>query len=96
MDKQARINALQAKIAVLEQEKEQIEQWGETLCSLESFTPAEKIEVFDRLYWQSREYLQEFVEKGREPKDGEGYLYEAVLEEMLGPGVWKIVNAIVG
>lgn len=94
MDRQKRINALQVQIDLLKLKKEQIERWGESIRSLDSFTPAEKIKVFDRLYQQAREYLQLFVEKGYESKDGDHYLYEAVLEAMLGPNVWEIINAI--
>jgi glucuronate isomerase len=94
MDKQARIAVLQAEIDSLQQKKEQVEQWEESVCLLDSFTPDEKIKVFDELYQQAWEYLQSFAETGCRPKDGAHYLYEAVLSKMLGNNVWSIIRYI--
>ena len=96
MDKQARISVLQAKIDLLQQRMEQIERWLESVRSLDSFTPDEKIKVFDELYQQARKYLFSYVETGYAPKDGKSYLFEAVLKRMLGKDVWDIVRALQG
>ena len=94
MDKQVRISALQAKIDLLRREIERVEQGLRSVRYLDSFAPDEKIKVFDELYQQARKYLFSYVETGYAPKDGEHYLYEAVLSKMLGKDVWSIINAL--
>lgn len=96
MDKQKRISALQAKVDLLRQEIEQVEQGLESVRPLDSFAPDEKIKVFDELYQQARRYLFSYIETGYPPKDGDHYLYEAVLSEMLGDDVWDIIHALQG
>jgi len=93
-DKTRKIDALKHQIAQLQEEARMIERWGDSVRTLDSFTTNEKIRIFEELYEQAREYLRAYVEDGREPKDGDHYLYEAVLSKMLGENVWGIINSI--
>jgi hypothetical protein len=93
-DKTRRIEALKHQIAKLQEEARMIESWGDSVRALDSFTTEEKAKIFDELYKQAREYLQSCVEDGWRPKDGDYYLYEAVMRKMLGKNVWGIINSI--
>ena len=93
-DKTRKIEALKYQIARLQEEARMIERWGDSVRTLDSFTAEEKIKVFDELYEQARKYLRDYVETGWKPKDGDHYLYEAVMDKMLGENIWKIIHSI--
>jgi len=94
VDKQQKIAELETKIERLQQEQSYLQQWDSFINPLESFTVAEKVRIFDELYVQARQHLQGYVEDLQEPKDGDCYIYEAVLSKMLGEEVWDIIGAI--
>lgn len=92
--KQTRVDALKDEIARLEREREQLEHWNKDVRALNSFSSDEKIAVFDKLYARAFEYVETSVRDGRKPKDAKSYLFEDVVELMLGVKVWGILRQI--
>lgn len=90
------IEELKYQIEILQRKARVIEEWNNSVCTLDSFTAEEKIKIFNELYEQARKYLRSCVEDGCPPKDGEHYLYEAVMGKMLGENVWGIISSMEG
>jgi len=95
MNKQKKIKQLKRQIEKLETEIGNLDHWQTKVRALDSFTPEEKIDVFDSLHNQAWEYLDELVREEFYPKDGEHYIYEMVLTKMLGPKVWEIIRSVI-
>jgi hypothetical protein len=94
MDKKQRAEELKQQLERIQQEIDIIDQFDDMIRLLSDFTDEEKIAVFDELYAKAYKYLQETVEDGREPKDCDHYMMEAVLLSCLGENVWKVINAV--
>lgn len=86
------IAVLEAKIKRLEKAKDAAENWRDRVLSLESFTPEQKIEIFNALHKQATEYMEELAGGGREP--GAYWFYESVITKCLGPDVFGVINTI--
>jgi hypothetical protein len=95
MNKQQKIEQLEHQIEKLKAEIGNLDNWQAKVYPLDSFSPGEKIEIFDKLYKQAWEYLDELVREEFYPKDGDHYIYEAVMTEMLGPLVWEIIRSVI-
>lgn len=95
MNKQQKIEQLKRQMEKLESEIENLDNWQTKVRALDSFTPEEKVKVFDSLHKQAWEYLDELVREEFYPKDGDHYIYEAVLSKMLGPKVWEIIRSVI-
>ena len=79
------IEELQAKIEIAQGLRFEVR-------SVDSFSDKEKVKVFDALHKEAYEHVQFVVENGRSPKDGDHWMYEAVMERCLGRVVWDIIN----
>lgn len=91
---QDRIEELERQIEKLKAKQETAKSWGVLVRTLDSFTTEDKVKVFDALYKQAHEYLTNYAKDGYAPKDGDAYLYEAVLTKMLGPRVWEVIRSL--
>jgi hypothetical protein len=89
-----RINELRAEIARLERKQIVAENWLDYVRSLEEISDAEKVEAFDELYTQAWDYVRLWVKKGHKPKDGDHYLYEAVIDKTLNKDIWFLIRTL--
>lgn len=94
MSKETHTEGLEKRIKTLEARLVTIKTWASKIRQLEDFSMQEKADVFDKLYNQTWTYLKETLEADWYPKDGEYYIYEAVMELTLGKQVWDILNTV--
>jgi len=64
-----------------------------SLKTADSYSAEQKCDAFDRLHKQATAHVEFIIRNGRDEKDSDHYLYEAVISETLGRDAWVVINA---
>jgi hypothetical protein len=89
MSTKIKINALQLKIAKLQELEEKLSD----IRTLESYTVEEKIKFFDILFESAKYMLDKSIEDGYWDEDNDHYAYEDMIK-ILGEDIFDIIDNI--